>query len=523
MLGDRLGKWMIFKELGRGGMGQVFLAQEEIGGRKGAIKVLAAELAQESGFQQRFKQEIDSLKALSHPGIVRFYEAGFENGLHYYAMEFVEGRSLDAELAERGRLPWPEVLDLGVQICAALRHVHDHGIIHRDIKPPNLLRDAAGNIKLTDFGIAKVFAGAHLTVTGGVVGTAEYLSPEQAAGKPVTKKSDLYSLGVVFYQMLTGRTPFEGTSMIDLLHKHQYGQFDRPSRFVPGLPYEIDEIVCSLLEKDPAKRPADCLVLQRTLERTRARLERKAHQTIAGEGGSRTLAENPKPVTVDQGPGPATLMSRLMRQELDKEVRGGPIWQAFNRFWVIAPLLALVIGILVWTFWPASMETLYVRGSALMQSSERLSDMEAAWRDYLEPLERRFPDHPYQEEVAAFKAQLESARNPVPSEAQRLYRRGEHLLEEGRPAQAAQVWKDLTTVFETVPGERLWVLRAEKALADLDKQDPAGKSRAALLPVLERLSDLEAAGKKTEAAALRAALLRLYGGDAAIRARIEGK
>src|SRR5207248_2775992 len=134
------------------------------------------------------------------------------------------------------------------------------GIVHRDLKPANLMRTADGVIKLTDFGVAKVFASTPLTATGGLVGTAEYISPEQAAGKPATKRSDLYSLGVVLYTLLTGRLPFEGATMLDLLHKHRFAQFDPPRSLLPELPYEIDEVVCQLLEKDPANRPADGLI-----------------------------------------------------------------------------------------------------------------------------------------------------------------------------------------------------------------------------------------------------------------------
>src|SRR5262245_59487192 len=169
MIGDRLGKWVIYKELGRGGMGRVYLAQEEIGGRQAALKVLAAELAQDAGFLHRFQREIEALSRLDHPGLVRFYESGLENGLYFYAMEYVEGENLEGLLLEQGRLPWKDVLDIALQICPALKHVHDHGVIHRDLKPPNILRATGGQIKLTDFGIAKVFASTHLTATGGVV------------------------------------------------------------------------------------------------------------------------------------------------------------------------------------------------------------------------------------------------------------------------------------------------------------------------------------------------------------------
>src|SRR5947208_1239100 len=255
MIGDRLGKWVIFKELGRGGMGRVYLAQEELTGRQAALKVLAAKLAQEVGFLHRFQREIETLSKLDHPNIVRFYEAGFEDGHHFYAMEYVEGLNLDQLLEEQPRLLWKDVLNIALQVAPALRHVHDHGIIHRDIKPSNLILNAQGVIKLTDFGIAKVFASTHLTATGGIVGTAEFLSPEQAAGKIVGRRSDLYCFGCVLYALLTGRPPFTGKTYVELLHKHRYGQFDRPQTYVTDIPHELDELICQLLEKEPDKRP----------------------------------------------------------------------------------------------------------------------------------------------------------------------------------------------------------------------------------------------------------------------------
>src|SRR5438552_1775262 len=139
MIGDRLGKWVIFKELGRGGMGRVYLAQEELTGRQAALKVLAAELAQEVGFLHRFQREIETLSRLDHPNIVRFFESGYENGVYFYAMEYVEGMSLEQILDKQSRLAWPDVLDVALQVTPALRHVHDHGVIHRDLKPSNLL------------------------------------------------------------------------------------------------------------------------------------------------------------------------------------------------------------------------------------------------------------------------------------------------------------------------------------------------------------------------------------------------
>src|SRR5205823_1614127 len=162
----------IERELGHGGMGRVYLALREPPSpateglpNRAAVKVLAAELAREEGFRHRFQREIDALRLLDHPNIVHFYEAGEHDGRHYYAMEYVGGRNFEEILRERGRLPWRDVLDIALQLCPALKHAHDHGIIHRDLKTQNLLRADDGTCKLTDFGVAKVFAGRHLTAT----------------------------------------------------------------------------------------------------------------------------------------------------------------------------------------------------------------------------------------------------------------------------------------------------------------------------------------------------------------------
>ncbi|MGH9675799.1 MAG: serine/threonine-protein kinase, partial [Candidatus Acidiferrum sp.] len=210
MIGLRLGPWNIEGELGRGGMGTVYRARAEVHSADqpdvAAIKVLAAELAVDPGFRERFQREIDILGQLDHPNIVRFFGSGLERSRFYFAMELVDGPCFDTLLLERGKLPWREVIDLALQVSLALRHAHDRGVIHRDIKPSNLLRAKEadqdrpfGIVKLTDFGIASLFASPHLTAAGGVVGTAEFISPEQSTGKPATKRSDLYSLGVVLY------------------------------------------------------------------------------------------------------------------------------------------------------------------------------------------------------------------------------------------------------------------------------------------------------------------------------------
>ena len=512
MIGGRLGKWVIFRELGRGGMGQVYLAQEELSGRQAALKILAAELAQEEGFLQRFQREIDALSKLDHPGIVRFYESGHDNSMHYYAMEYVEGQSLDRVLLERGRLPWTEVLDIALQICPALRHVHDHGIIHRDLKPPNIMRTAQGAIKLTDFGIAKVFGGQHQTATGTVVGTADFLSPEQASGKPVSKRSDLYSLGIVLYALLTGRTPFEGNSFVDLLHKHRYGQFDPPRRLVPEIPYEIDAVVCQLLEKEPDKRPPDCRVLAKQLDSIRRKLERTSRPTELGEATEFTIAENKAPIGAEDRAGPATLMSALMRAELDRQNLANPLSRLLNRAWVLVPLLLLCVGAIAWAFWPLSMDELYARGAQGM-ASERLADMREAWREYLEPLSTRFPDNPYRAELDKFRRKLLAAEGAGLSEAQRFFLRGESLRQAGDIQGARRVWQAVIAAFQKVDREKEWVDRAERGLADLKKSAASADRWESIKPALAEAAALRDHGQRAEAEKIWGAIEDLYRDD----------
>ncbi len=267
----QVGPWEIGKKLGAGGMGAVYLGTHKETGKQAAVKVLPASLAREEGFVERFKREIASMEQLKSPHIVEFYESGSGGDIYYYSMEYVDGETLTSRLKRDKRMPWAEVIDLCLQICRALKAAHNFGIIHRDLKPSNLMLSSDGTVKLTDFGVAQVFALQKLTVTGGIVGTAEYMSPEQAKGQRTTKKSDLYSLGAVMYVMLTGRPPFSGKSSLDVIHKHQFGVFDRPSLYATDMPRQLEEIVCKLLEKEPDNRYPDSYVLSLRLAEVQKR------------------------------------------------------------------------------------------------------------------------------------------------------------------------------------------------------------------------------------------------------------
>ncbi|TXT23747.1 MAG: serine/threonine protein kinase bacterial [Planctomycetota bacterium] len=267
----QIGPWEIGKKLGAGGMGTVYLGTHNETGKQAAVKVLPASLAREEGFVERFKREIASMEQLKSPHIVEFYESGNDGDIYFYAMEYVDGETLTSRLKRDKRIPWQEVIDLCLQICRALKAAHNSGIIHRDLKPSNLMLASDGTVKLTDFGVAQVFASQKLTVTGGIVGTAEYMSPEQAKGQRATKKSDLYSLGAVMYVMLTGRPPFSGKTSLDVIHKHQFATFDRPGLYATDMPRQLEEVVCKLLEKDPDNRYPDSYVLSLRLAEVQKR------------------------------------------------------------------------------------------------------------------------------------------------------------------------------------------------------------------------------------------------------------
>lgn len=263
---EQLGPYRIGRELGQGGMGTVFEGLNLETGQRAAVKLLAAPLAQEEDFRERFEAEIETLKKLNHPNIVRLFGFGRQDQHLFYAMELVDGNSLEHELGQGRRFDWREVTRIGIETCRALRHAHDRGVIHRDIKPGNLLMAGSGQVKLSDFGIARLFGNTRLTSAGSVLGTAEYMAPEQAEGRPVSPRSDLYSLGAVMYVLLARRPLFRGDSLLEVLQKQRFEQPDPVSDHTPDVPAALEQIISQLLEKDPERRIPNPSVLARQLE-----------------------------------------------------------------------------------------------------------------------------------------------------------------------------------------------------------------------------------------------------------------
>ena len=260
------GRYQVVRKLGAGGMANVYLAEDQELGRRVAIKILNERYANDEQFVERFRREAKNAAALSHPNIVSIYDRGEAEGTYYIAMEYLDGRSLKELILSRGPAPLNVAIEYVRQILSALRFAHRHGIVHRDIKPHNVLVDAEGRVKVTDFGIARAGA-SQMTEAGSIVGTAQYLSPEQARGTNVDQRSDLYSLGIVLYELLTGTLPFNGDTPVEIAMKHLSQTPELPSVLRPELPRELDLVVTRALAKDPDERYQSADEMDADLER----------------------------------------------------------------------------------------------------------------------------------------------------------------------------------------------------------------------------------------------------------------
>ncbi len=378
-LPDRIGPYEILRKIGSGGMGTVYLGRHVDTQLEAAVKVLPSSMAREPGTVDRFEREINAMRQLAGPHIVELFESGHDEPTDqmWFAMEYVEGETLTDCIRANRRLPWEQSVDIAIQICSALKTAHATGVVHRDLKPSNLLIGDDGVVKLTDFGVAQVFAAQRLTVTGGIIGTAEYMSPEQAQGRRCTRTSDLYSLGAVLYVMLTGRPPFTGKNAVEIIQKHSTAMFDRPSLYAADIPRILEDVVCKLLEKAPDDRYGDAHVVSLRLKEVVKRVEfASKDETIAKpmqsdglmsatatapsrgayrgseeetfasgllESGTREASEQFGDARYD-GPGSATMMRNAFRAEMEREQEKSPIAALFDNTWFLILCLGLLIG-----------------------------------------------------------------------------------------------------------------------------------------------------------------------------------
>jgi eukaryotic-like serine/threonine-protein kinase len=342
------GRYRIVRKLGAGGMADVYLAEDQELGRRVAIKILNGRHANDDQFIERFRREAKNAAALNHPNIVSIYDRGEAEDTYYIAMEYLDGRTLKELIVGHGQAPVRVAVEYARQILSALRFAHRHGIVHRDIKPHNVLVDREGRVKVTDFGIARAGT-SQMTETGSIVGTAQYLSPEQARGGEVDQRSDLYSLGVVLYELLTGKTPFEGDTPVEIAMKHLSATPQKPSELRPDIPPELDMVILRALAKDPDERYQSADEMEGDLDRV-ARGAPVAATTV--DAATQVLSRSDTGATAATAatmiaPSAAVARTPVVEEEVQEE-RGGdrPIWP-----WLLAAVFviaAVVAGFFVW-------------------------------------------------------------------------------------------------------------------------------------------------------------------------------
>lgn len=518
MLGSRVGNWLLEAELGRGTFGAVYRARAlEI--REGepataAVKVLDAAISREPAFQERFPGEMLALRRLTHPNIARYYDAGVHAGIVYYAAELVPGRDLAAILAEAPQgLGWAAVHRIVLQAARALKHAHHRSILHRELKPANLILCDDGTLKVTGFGVAKVLNVPAMSLPPAAMGAICFLAPEHFTGKPITRRSDLYSLGAVLYALVCGQPPFRAGTAAEFMHKHCYMLPDRPINFVPNLPPDVDELICTLISKDPSRRPASAAALLDDLDRLRGRLERR---------GERVL---PPPDVED----PTGTHAPLAPQSTLVAVKDPPRQRSRANVLQVALLLgmlAIVIGLILYAFFrprPGA-EELWNAAQPLL-ASDNPADWDRARDEYLEPLERWHPEA-FRDELAAAKQRLADQREIVRalraaenieagSEAERLYRRGLALAQNGEMIQARSVWQALAAVYAHSPADQRWVRLAEFGVRFADARsskspDAEPQLLAELRRILDEVKNLRAEGKNDAADSIISSLRSLY-------------
>lgn len=457
---EKLGPYRIERVLGRGGMGTVYAGVHEETGQRAALKALSFALLDDQNFRSRFVSEIEALKKLRHPNIVRLYGEGEQDGALYYVMELVEGRTLQEDLQSGHCFEWSEVVSIAIAVCQALKHAHDRGIVHRDLKPANLLRSPDGQVKLSDFGIARLFGGTHLTADGSVVGTADYMAPEQAEGRPVTHRTDLYSLGTVMFTLLARRPPFVGPSLPQIIHKLRYEEPPTIRRYAPQVPVELEEIIHQLLSKNAEDRVPTALALANRLKALSHGLSREgelgtavkeADETpedasdddaatrvveirpgpptevgptavdsyhaklpvqddtsdqativTANDAGNFAPEQASSPTVADEAPKPKNHYTLVGDRQRDRNSdTEQPHSSSFSERLQIAGMIAAlfaIVGIAVWAFWPISADTLYER---MLRVTREEGPIPA--KDDIDLFLDRFPQDPRRTEVVALQ------------------------------------------------------------------------------------------------------------------------
>ncbi len=521
----KVGPFILEKRLGAGAMGVVFRARHVPTGKIVAVKLFPPSMLENEALVARFRREMKVLRQLRHPNIVRCYGGSPKPPQPYFAMEYVTGGTLAGLIRRKGRLPWEEVIHFGVQICRALDCAHRHGVVHRDLKPSNLLLTDKGQLKLSDFGLAKGQDATMLTQPGKTVGTYAYMAPEQITGKhSLSAKTDLYALGCVLYEMLVGEPPFVSDSAAEVLYKHIQERPVPPIQRAVDCPIWLDAIVMHLLQKDPAARPLDAVMVEQALLQAREKALERTAATAVTEGRPLSAAV---PAAAGATAVPASraqatagpLPARTKKKKKRKRTEDRSLWE---RPAVLVGALALLVTFVVWMMQPPSEHELYERARVAMASKDEYQMYEAL-EDYMLPYVERFPDGEHIDEIRAWIDQVEMikaenrflrnvrlGREPR-SEAERLYREAWNYEQFGDPVTALERYRAMVELLKDEQDARPFVNLARRRIRQLE--ETAGKTdRVALvLRKLAQADELYRNGRIIEAQKIWHSIVNLYG------------
>jgi serine/threonine-protein kinase len=514
-----VGPFEVGERIGVGGMGIVYRAIYTKNGAHVALKILSPDVSDSDSLQRRFEREISILKKLQHPHIVKYYGGGKIGSQRFYAMELVDGGSIEDYLKKKGRLPWEEALDIAIQVAKALEHAHDAGVIHRDLKPANLLMNMASVVKLTDFGIARDTTATALTAAGKTVGTYAYMAPEQIRGKPpVDKKTDLYALGCVLFEMIAGETPFVSENQGEMLMQHLQEEPPRITSLVPDCPIFLEELIFKLLEKDPADRVFDALALQGELEDVRTKVTEQrsvAAQTIAG-GTTSVRTQSAE-----------ELKSILGKKKKKKKRDNSPFYE---RAWFLGLILLVICGFVAWHFLPEGEDQLMAKAEKLMASDYGMDWREAKDR-YLVPLVTKFPDGRHAEKAHQMITDIDkrtvdkemhsTKRSKQLNEAERQYLLAENFLKFGDRITALRKFRSITQFFKDKEDFHIYVLLAQDQVDAIVKSGGGDEDYVSYLnKKLKEADSLFRKGHLTDAEGIWQDVKNLYKENEEVRAQV---
>ncbi|MFK7819235.1 MAG: serine/threonine protein kinase [Planctomycetaceae bacterium] len=505
----KIGPFDVGKQLGVGGMGIVYLATYRETGQKVALKILSPALCADPKLITRFEREIEILKRLDHPNIVRYFGGGRTGSQRYYAMEYMDAGSLDSVLERKGSLSWEQTIKIGLQLSAALEHAHNHAIVHRDLKPANLFISKKGRLRLGDFGIAKDNDATQLTAAGKTVGTYAYMAPEQIHGKhPIGPRTDLYAMGCLLFQFLTGNVPFRGQHAAEIFQKHLKEEPESVCEHNLDCPIWLDRVIQRLMAKEPEDRPYDALAVQQLLEDVRTR--------VADQASMAQTAMTSGPVDTVVTAKDRTELKEVIKKKKKKRKKKRPFYESA---WLPFLGLVLLVAGIAWSMQPESESVLFDRIAEGMQEKDNWSSLrKTEIEDYL----ARFPSGPHSTEVTEFRDEIEmdlaerrainrERRNAEPkSEAEARYMQARQYEEFGDRLTAVEQYEALIKVFEEREEDRAFVNLAAKRIHEINAMDPPDRQKV-VNDALIKANDFVKDAKLLKARSIWQSLVRLYG------------